>query len=260
MEEVALRVSNVTKLYGKTTVLDSLDFTVHKGSFVTLLGSSGSGKSTLFRCIAGLETIDSGRIIVFGESVHELTTTRLRLLRRNTGFIFQQFNLVKRFTAYENVLGACLDGTPFWRVALRNFSRDDRRLALECLDCVGMLSYANTPVQRLSGGQQQRVAVARALAQKPKIIIADEPVSSLDPHTASSVLGTLKIIASESNIAVLCSLHQVDLAIGVADHIIGIKGGRIHLDLANDPEGQAMGNKIASLYERVIGESEEPDE
>jgi phosphonate transport system ATP-binding protein len=257
MDNVALRVSNVTKSYGKRTVLDSLDLTVHKGSFVTLLGSSGSGKSTLFRCITGLDSIDSGRIVAFGESksVHELTSAQLCQLRRDIGFVFQQFNLIKRFTAYENVLGACLASTPFWRVAFRNFNKDDRHLALECLDRVEMLSFANTPVQKLSGGQQQRIAVARVLAQKPKLIIADEPVSSLDPLTAASVLKTLKTAARESNVAVLCSLHQVELAIDVADHIIGIKGGRVQLDLANDPEDLAMGSKITSLYERVIGES-----
>jgi len=250
MDEPVLRVINVAKSYRGTAVLKSLEFSVSKGSFTTILGTSGAGKSTLFRCITGLETPNSGRIIVLGESVHELTDARLRKLRRSMGFVFQQFNLVRRFSAQENVLGGCLADASLWRVALRHFDRADRRLALECLDRVGMLSFANTPVQKLSGGQQQRVAIARVIAQKPKIIIADEPVSSLDPYTAALVLKTLKTVARESNAAVLCSLHHVGLAVEVSDRIIGLKDGRIHLDEVNDLEDYAVGNKIASIYER----------
>jgi phosphonate transport system ATP-binding protein len=174
--------------------------------------------------------------------------------------VFQQLHLVKRFSALENVLGARLAEMPIWRVTLKSFSRADKVLAFECLDRVGMLDYANTPTQLLSGGQQQRIAIARALAQKPKIIIADEPVSSLDPLTARSVLQTLKAAATDLNVAVLCSLHQVDLALEVSDRVVGLRDGRISLNMANQPNDQGMMQEIRSIYQQraVHSDRDEP--
>jgi len=260
MKDVALQLKNVGKSSGNKVVLESIDFEVRHGSMVALLGTSGAGKSTLFRCLTGLEPIDSGSIVALGESIHELSPARLRAVRGQIGFVFQQLHLVKRFSALENVLGARLAEMPIWRVTLKSFSRADKVLAFECLDRVGMLDYANTPTQLLSGGQQQRIAIARALAQKPKIIIADEPVSSLDPLTARSVLQTLKAAATDLNVAVLCSLHQVDLALEVSDRVVGLRDGRISLNMANQPNDQGMMQKIRSIYQQraVHSDRDEP--
>lgn len=260
MKDVALQLKNVGKSYGNKVVLESIDFEVRHGSMVALLGTSGAGKSTLFRCLTGLEPIDSGSIVALGESIHELSPARLRAVRGQIGFVFQQLHLVKRFSALENVLGARLAEMPIWRVTLKSFSRADKVLAFECLDRVGMLDYANTPTQLLSGGQQQRIAIARALAQKPKIIIADEPVSSLDPLTARSVLQTLKAAATDLNVAVLCSLHQVDLALEVSDRVVGLRDGRISLNMANQPNDQGMMKKARSIYQQraVHSDRDEP--
>jgi phosphonate transport system ATP-binding protein len=249
VKDIALKIANVSKTYGKSPVLRSVDFEVRSGSMVALLGTSGAGKSTLFRCLTGLEPIDDGSIIALGEPINHSSGNRLRFIRKKIGYVFQQLHLVKRFSAFENVLGARLTDAPAWRVAIRSFSHEDKLLALECLEKVGMLEFANVPVQLLSGGQQQRVAIARALAQKPKIIIADEPISSLDPVTGLAALQALKTAAAEDDVAVLCSLHQVDLAIEVADRIVGLKEGRISLNVVNDPNDRGIANKIRAIYQ-----------
>lgn len=225
-----LVLADVGKIYGDAPALSDVSFSIPAGAFVVLLGPSGAGKSTIFRCVTGLTQPDTGSIDVAGAKINTLSGRPLREARRNIGLIFQQFNLIGRLTAIKNVLGGRLGHAPAWRVILRLFARQDRQLALANLDRVGLLDKAYQRADSLSGGQQQRVAIARVLTQESQIILADEPVSSLDPDSSETVLGILKGISRERGIAVLCSLHQVDLARRYADRIIGLRGGRIVYD------------------------------
>ena len=225
-----LVLADVGKIYGDAPALSDVSFSIPAGAFVVLLGPSGAGKSTIFRCVTGLTQPDTGSIDVAGAKINTLSGRPLREARRNIGLIFQQFNLIGRLTAIKNVLGGRLGHAPAWRVILRLFERRDRQLALANLDRVGLLDKAYQRADSLSGGQQQRVAIARVLTQESQIILADEPVSSLDPDSSETVLGILKGISRERGIAVLCSLHQVDLAKRYADRIIGLRGGRIVYD------------------------------
>ena len=227
MSAAALRVSGLTKRYGDHAVLHDVSLSIAPGEFVVLFGPSGSGKTTLFRCIGRLVPIETGEIHLGAAPLHALQGRALLRARRSIGLIFQQFNLIRRTDALDNVLTGRLGQVPAWRALLRCFSREDRALALSCLDRVGLLPHARRRADRLSGGQQQRAAIARALAQGSRVILADEPTASLDPENAANVLSLLKELAHERGIAVLCSLHQVELARRYADRIVVLDGGRI---------------------------------
>jgi phosphonate transport system ATP-binding protein len=178
---VVVAVEGLTKRYAPdVTALAGVTFSVSAGEFVAVLGPSGAGKTTLFRCLTGLTRPDEGRIRIDGREICN-GAGELRLARRGLALIFQQFNLIRRLTALDNVLVGRLAHVPTWRVMLRAFTRADRQLALRCLDTVGLLEKAAVRADQLSGGQQQRVAIARALAQNARLILADEPVASLDP-------------------------------------------------------------------------------
>ena len=226
----ALLLDRVRKRYGASFALDDVSFSIAPGEVVALLGPSGAGKSTVFRCISRLATIDGGRVAVLGQDMAGMDRRALREHRRGIGLIFQQFNLIGRSTALDNTLVGRLGHAPTWRVLLRQFSADDRQLALAALDRVGLLDKAYQRADSLSGGQQQRVAIARVLAQQSRLVLADEPVASLDPAAAANVLGVLRDIARERGIAVLCSLHQTDLARRYADRIVAMRHGKLMLD------------------------------
>lgn len=225
-----IAVSDLRKAFGDRQILKGISFEVDPGQFVVLLGPSGCGKSTLFRCLTRLIEPDSGRIVIDGVDVGALSARGLIELRRQIGYVFQQFNLVKRFRALDNVLAARLGYVPLWRALLRCFSTDDRQLALACLDSVGLLEQAYQRAERLSGGQQQRVAIARCLAQQGDLILADEPISSLDPESAENIMQILQRCAREHGITVFCSMHQVSLAMAYADRIIALRGGEVFFD------------------------------
>jgi len=230
MSETGFKLIDVHKTFGDTNALNDVSFEVKAGEFVTLLGPSGAGKTTLFRCLTGLEQADNGETWVLGERIDHASRKQLRKLRQSIGLIFQQHNLIGRLSALDNVLMARLSQTPWWRVALNKFSHGDKQLALSSLDQVGLLDKAYIRSDALSGGQQQRVAIARVLTQHSRVLLADEPVASLDPESARLVLEDLKRIAREHNIAVLCSLHQVGLAKKYADRIIGMRAGQVVFD------------------------------
>lgn len=225
-----LSVRGLAKAYGGRQVLRDISLDVRKGEFVVVLGPSGTGKSTLFRCITRLAEPDCGEIYFERQRVNDLAPKQLVILRRSFGFVFQQFNLIRRLSAMDNVLAGRLGYVPLWRALARRFTQNDRQLAMECLDSVGMLEHSYKRVDGLSGGQQQRVAIARTLAQKSHVIIADEPIASLDPESAKTVLSILRNVAKRRAIPVLCSLHQVELATQVADRIIGFRDGVIVVD------------------------------
>lgn len=241
----ALSIRDLSKTYGATQALRTLSLDVAPGEFVVLLGPSGAGKSTVFRCVTGLTRPSTGRIVVHGHSMHSLTGQALRRARRDIGLIFQQFNLVNRLSAMDNVLAGRLGYVPTWRVALRQFTHSDRQAALANLDRVGLLRQAYQRADSLSGGQQQRVAIARVLTQQSRLLLADEPVSSLDPEAANITLRLLRRLCREQNIGVLCSLHQPELARQFADRIVGMRAGAVVLD--GPPERFAAG-ELEALY------------
>ena len=241
----SLVIETVTKRYGTTLALDGVSFVVDPGEFVALLGPSGAGKSTLFRCVTRLVAPDTGLVRVLGRDISALGGQELRLARRDVGLIFQQFNLIGRLSAMDNVLAGRMGHASTLRVMLRQFTRADRQLALAALDRVGLLERAGQRADSLSGGQQQRVAIARVLAQQARLLLADEPVSSLDPQSAENVLGILRNIARETGIAVVCALHQVDLARRYADRVVALRGGRKLLDVSVNAFDQ---NAFQELY------------
>ena len=195
-----IEFSNVSKVYPNGVVgLDDVNLTIEQGEFVGIIGLSGAGKSTLLRTINRMHDITSGTLTVDGQEVKNLKGKQLRKFRRNIGMIFQSFNLVTRTTVIRNVLMAKVPEMPFWRVLLGIFKKEDKLNALEALDKVGILDKAYIRADQLSGGQQQRVALARTLAQNPKIILADEPVAALDPVTAKQVISECKTINQEMN-------------------------------------------------------------
>ena len=222
---------NVSKVYPNGTVgLSDVNLTIKDGEFVAIIGRSGAGKSTLLRSVNRMHQITGGTLTVNDVNVSELKGRSLRRFRRGIGMVFQSFNLVTRTTVIKNVLSARVPDLPFWRVLLGAFSKTDRLAALEALDKVDILDKAYIRADQLSGGQQQRVALARTLAQNPKIILADEPVAALDPVTAKQVMQDFVRINREMGISILLNIHHVELAIEYADRIIGIRSGKIVYD------------------------------
>lgn len=210
--------------------LDDVSLKIDQGEFVAIIGLSGAGKSTLIRSINRMHEITSGDLMVNGVEVKTLKGKSLRKFRRGIGMIFQSFNLVTRTTVIKNVLIANVPDMSFFRVLFGLFTKQQKVEALEALDKVGILEKAYIRVDQLSGGQQQRVALARTLAQKPEIILADEPVAALDPVTARQVMSDFKKINQEMNISVLINIHHVELALEYATRVIGIRSGKIVYD------------------------------
>lgn len=246
--EPLIRLDGVTKTFGSTTALKNASLQVSRGEIVVLLGLSGSGKSTLLRHLDGLETPTSGSVQVLGQQVPSLSGSSLRTLRSRVGFIFQQFELVPSLTVLENVLTGSLSTVRGPRLGLWGYSRASRIRALEHLDRVGLLDRAYQRSDTLSGGQQQRVAIARALMQKPDILLADEPVASLDPESSDQVMALIREIAADEGLTVVCSLHQVDLAISWADRIVGLRHGEVVLDT---PTTDLTKAQVMEIYGRV---------
>ena len=226
-----IEFKNVYKTYPNGfTALKNISLQIEQGEFVAIIGLSGAGKSTILRCINRMHDITKGELTVDGVDVDSLRGKELRRYRRKVGMIFQSFNLVSRSTAIKNVLTADVPDMPFFKVFLGIFSKEQKMRALESLDKVGILDKAYTRCDQLSGGQQQRVALARTLNQNPKIILADEPVASLDPITAKQVMQDFVRINQEMGISILLNIHHVELALEYADRIIGIRAGKIVYD------------------------------
>ncbi|GAB4371340.1 MAG: phosphonate ABC transporter ATP-binding protein [Spirochaetales bacterium] len=223
-----LEVRNLTKIYADGTVaLKNVSFSVQDGEFLVVIGLSGAGKSTLLRCINRLIEPTEGQILWNGMDITKADSKTLRNIRRNFGMIFQQFNLVQRLSVQMNVLAGRLGYTPPAMSLLYRFNEEDYRMAEEALQKVGLQDMAYKRARELSGGQQQRVGIARALMQQPKMILADEPVASLDPVLAHSILGYLENLNREEGITVICSLHYLDLVQRYATRVIGLRGGRM---------------------------------
>jgi phosphonate transport system ATP-binding protein len=251
--EPLIAIRDVTKTFGPTTALRDVTIEVPDGQMAALLGLSGSGKSTLLRTINGLHRPTSGTVRVLGTEVAAASRRELRELRRQIGFIFQQFELVGRLTALENVLSGALGRVHGPRLGTWSYPLSLRREALAQLDRVGLADRAFQRADTLSGGQQQRVAIARAMMQQPRILLADEPVASLDPETSGQVMELMFRICREDAITVVVSLHQVDLALQWAQRIIGLREGSVVLDVS---AGEGRREDIMEIYRRVSGDED----
>lgn len=223
-----ISLRRLTKQYGSNPVLRGIDLDVGAGEFVVILGQSGAGKSTLLRCINRLVEADSGTLTVAG--IDALACRDTSVLRRQVAMIFQHHNVVPRLSVLKNVLTGRLGSVPTLTSVLQFFRREDVALAMQCLERVELAHKAHERTDALSGGQMQRVGIARALAQRPKVILADEPVASLDPKTARLVLQYLRDATRELGITVVCNLHQVDYAREFGDRIVGLAHGNLVFD------------------------------
>ncbi|BCJ87987.1 phosphonate ABC transporter ATP-binding protein [Effusibacillus dendaii] len=245
-----LIIQDLKKKYAKSPrpALDGINLTVEKGEFIAVLGLSGAGKSTLIRCINQLVLPTSGEILWHDQPVLGKRGKALRAYRRQVGMIFQNFNLIDRLSVLQNVLAGRFGTTPMWRVLLQQYTREDLQIAEEALLRVGMVEFKRVRADQLSGGQRQRVAIARALAQKPELILGDEPISNLDPVTAVDVMELLKSINEKEGITMILNLHSVEIAVQYANRIIGIANGQVVYD--GSPEG---------LSETVLAQIYKPD-
>lgn len=252
MSQIEFR--DVSKVYDNGHVgLDHINLNIEKGDFAVIVGLSGAGKSTLLRSINRLHDITEGDIVIDGTSISKASGKKLLEMRRNIGMIFQNFNLVKRSSVMRNVLSGRVGYHPTWKMVLGLFPKEDKIKALEALDRVNILDKYKSRSDELSGGQQQRISIARALCQEPSIILADEPVASLDPLTTKQVMDDLKRINEELGITIIINLHFVDLAREYGTRIIGLRDGKLVFDSAVDEATDEAFNKI---YGRSINDDE----
>ncbi|MEX2160343.1 MAG: phosphonate ABC transporter ATP-binding protein [Anaerolineales bacterium] len=223
-----LQIRNLTKIYeGGVLALDNVSFDIPDGQFLAVIGLSGSGKSTLLRCINRLVEPTSGEILWDGVDIAKASPEEMRRIRRRIGMVFQHFNLVHRSRVITNVLAGRLGYVnPAWSL-LNRFPKKDMEKALQQMERVGIADKANFRADELSGGQQQRVGIARALMQDPKIILADEPVASLDPVLAHTIMKYLELINKEDGVTVMCSLHFLDIVHRYADYVVALNLGRV---------------------------------
>ena len=247
-----IEFQNVSKRYPNGfEALKNINLKIEQAEFVAVIGLSGAGKSTLIRTINRMHDITEGTLTVDGTNVMELQGKQLRTFRRKIGMIFQSFNLITRTTVIKNVLTAFVPELPWWRALLGIFTKEEKIAALESLDKMGILDKAFVRADQLSGGQQQRVALARTLAQNPQIILADEPVASLDPITARQVMDDFLRINQDMNITVIINIHHVELALQYATRVVGIREGKIVYD---GPASQVDQDILDSIYQ---GQKEE---
>lgn len=244
----AITITELHKYYAKLHVLRGLNLSVTQGECVILLGANGCGKSTLMRCLNGLAPHDQGNIQILGEPLTHLSSAQLRRLRQKIGVVFQQFNLVQNVSVFQNVLYGALGQQRLGLLtSLACFATVElRERAMAALERVGLAHKAQADCRALSGGQQQRVAIARTLMQDAEIIIADEPVASLDPKAGREIMDLLLDVVAERGMTVLCTLHQLELAQQYGDRIVGMKAGRIVLDA---PRQQVALDDMQQLYQ-----------
>jgi phosphonate transport system ATP-binding protein len=241
-----LRVCGLTMRYPNGKVaLAGFDLTVKAGELVVVLGGNGSGKTTLLRCITRMLEPTGGEIWLDDTNLAGLSGERLRQARLPLAMVWQQANLVRRRSVLANVASGALGRHGGWWTALGGLPAEELRDAYDHLNEVGLAELAGQRAGTLSGGQAQRVAIARALAQRPRVLLADEPVASLDPEAADEIMRLLRRLAVEENLAVLCVLHQVELAYEFADRVVGVRDGRIVFDLAS---GDLPRDAVRQLY------------
>ncbi|MCK8816106.1 phosphonate ABC transporter ATP-binding protein [Natroniella sulfidigena] len=243
-----LAIESLAKRYSKKEdyVLKDINLEVKQGEFVVILGTSGAGKSTLIRCINRLIEPNSGQLYWYEKNIRKLKKNDLRRYRRDVGMIFQEYNLIERLSVLTNVLVGRFGYLNYLKILLQNYSEGEIKLAQEALARVGLAGYETAKVRDLSGGQRQRVGIARALTQEPRLILGDEPVSSLDPVTAEKIMSLLTEINQKQKITMLISIHNVELAKSFANRIIGIKHGKIVYNDSPDNLNKKMLERIYS--------------
>ena len=223
-----LEINNLKKTFDNgTEALNGVNLKVKKGEFLSILGPSGSGKTTLLRSINGLESIDNGKISFENEKINKVN---LPEIQKKTGMIFQEFNLVNNLSAINNVLTGLLNSSSKFLSMFYLFTKEQKLEALKALETVGLLNKAYERVDELSGGQRQRIGIARAIIKRPKLLLADEPVASLDPKAANLIMSLLKKINKDFEITIICNLHQVELASKYSDRIVGLLEGEVMFD------------------------------
>lgn len=253
-----IHFDHVNKYYPNgVQALKEIDLTINQGEFVAVIGLSGAGKSTLIRCINRMHDISSGTLTVNTIEVNNLKGRAIRQFRRKIGMIFQSFNLVNRTTVLKNVLVAFAPDNPWWRTFFGWYTKKQKIQALEKLEQVGILDKAYVRVDQLSGGQQQRVALARTLAQEPEIILADEPIASLDPVTAKRVMEDFTRINQTLDITIVMNIHHVEVALEYATRIIGIRAGEIVFDGPKETVDEAV---LQGIYEGTKHEDSRQEE
>jgi phosphonate transport system ATP-binding protein len=257
----AIRVDGLSKTFGRRKALDDLSLNVAPGEMVALIGASGSGKSTLIRHISGLVLGDNnhtGHIAVHGRTMQRGGSLDRAAgdIRREVGVIFQQFNLVGRLSVLTNVLVGLLSHVPAWRGTLGLFSRDEKLAAMRALDRVGIAGTATRRASTLSGGQQQRAAIARAMVQGARVLLADEPIASLDPASAKRVMETLADLNAHDGITVLVSLHQVEYARRFCPRTVALRDGAVAFD---GPSAELTYDALRQLYGAASDELVLPD-
>lgn len=254
--QTVIRIANLSKTFQRQQVLQAVKLDVRQGEMVALLGPSGSGKSTLLRHCNGLISADKtsdSHIELFGRTIQQAGRIAgdIRQSRTYIGYIFQQFNLVNRLTVLENVLIGAIGNTPFWRTCFNLFSQQQKQQAKQALTRVGMAHFAHQRVSTLSGGQQQRVAIARALMQQAKVILADEPIASLDPESARIVMEILRDINQKEGITIVVTLHQVDYAMRYCERIVALRQGHIFYDGSSQLFDKEKVNHLYRSIERI---------
>lgn len=248
-----LQVDALTKRYGSETLaLDSISFDVQPGEFVAVIGPSGAGKSTLLRCVNRLVDASSGEVRFDGVSMTTLRGAALRRHRTQIGMIFQHYNLVNRLSVIENVLHGRLGYKGTLQGMLGLYTEEEKHEAVQIINSLGLSEQMYKRCDQLSGGQKQRVGIARALVQRPKMLLCDEPIASLDPNAAKIIMDTLRDINRNMGITVLVNLHQVDVALHYAERVIGINSGRVIYDgsplhLSNEQIYQIYGSEAGDL-------------
>ena len=248
-----IEIKHVDKVYlNGFKALSDVNLTIQDGEFVSIIGLSGAGKSTLIRCINRMHDISGGEILIDGVDISSLKGKKLRSARKDIGMIFQSFNLVKRSTVFKNVLAGRVGYHNTFETLFNIYSKDEKMLALRSLDKLGILDKAYVRADQLSGGQQQRVALARALTQDPKLILADEPVASLDPVTTISVMDDFTRI-NKLGITSIANMHHVDLAKRYSTRIIGVKAGQVVFD--GKPE-EVTDEVTMKIYGRALNKNE----
>lgn len=249
-----IQFKNISKTYSNgVKALKNVTLSINQGEFVAIIGLSGAGKSTLIKLVNKMTDITEGSLIVNDENVNDLKGKELRKFRRNIGMVFQSFNLVTRTSVLNNVLAARVAEMNAIESILGIYSKNDKLMSLEALHKVGILDKAYTRADQLSGGQQQRVALARTLSQNPKIILADEPVASLDPITANQIMKDFKKINEQENITILVNMHHVDLALKYASRVIGINNGSVVFD---GPSSSVTETILKNIYGRELSDED----
>ncbi|TVP53410.1 MAG: phosphonate ABC transporter ATP-binding protein [Halomonadaceae bacterium] len=247
----AVQVASLHKRFKDIHVLRGLDFTVQPGEGVVLLGANGCGKSTMMRCLNGLTPISGGHTYINDRCLQNASRKEVRQLRRKVGVVFQKFNLVNNLSVYQNVLYGAIGRSPWGLLSTMSplASAEERDKAMACLERVSLADKANQRAEELSGGQQQRVAIARMLMQEPEIVLADEPIASLDPKSGREVMELLWDVVRERGLTVICTLHQLDIALEYGDRFLGMKAGMIEIDA---PRKEVSKDLLNTLYQGQV--------